>query len=269
MELKKLFKDALIYPTKSMDKWLILGGLLVIMNICNNLEYFRFLSIESTEFLSTSVLLFIFAILGFVIALITQGYSLSIIKNTIQNVQEDAPEFDFQKNIVEGIKLFILGIVYFIIPFLITFILAFATGAFNSIYKLAPYVLNGTTNSIPQYHLVSAGLSFILPFVIGSILLITFCLLYTVAKAVLADTGNLTEASNMPDVFRKIGEIKWGNYIIWIIVLVFIQIILAIFVGAISSIPFIGLIIATLIITSFEEMFGGRALGLIYNESKS
>ena len=272
-----LFKDVLRYSIKSIDKLLILGLVIVIAKIPEIFNGFNFLS---SEILESRVLFIILSILALAASFIAYGYYLSITRNTIHNVYDGPPELDLKKNIVDGVKYFVLNIVYFIIPILVTVIIAFSTGAVSieSINSISESILVSSSSifimplltglTLLESILTSSSLNFIILLLVGLILFIVFGLVHTLAKAVLADTGSLTTASNMPKVFKKITKIGWKNYIIWIIVYSFIAIMLSIFISIISAIDFIGLIIAPLVIIAFKVMFTARSVGLIYNESK-
>lgn len=266
MDIIELFKDSLIYPTKEWDKLLIFGVLLIIMSIFSILEIF---GIRLSSYIGGSVLTIISAILAIIISLIIYGYTLSITRKTINNVEGDVPAFDWLNNIVDGLKIVVLRIVYYIIPVIITLIVAYVSGAFNYMYQLITYYLTyGSLNSASQALLSAAGVSFFTVFIVAAILFIIFSLLFLAAVAVLAETESIGAAVNMVEVFKKIGEIKWGNYIIWAILYAIILIIIGAVISFISIIPIIGIIIAILILRPYADMFAARSLGLIYNESK-
>lgn len=262
MDVIELFKNALYYPTKDLNKLLILGVFFIIMGIFNILQVF---GISAVNYIGADIVLIISSVLTIVIGLIINGYGLSITKETIFN-SEELPEFNWGKNIVDGLKIVILYIVYYIIPFLITIILGYATGAFEYIYQIMSYSVMYGSAAIPQSLAYSAFGSIMGAALVGIILFIIFTLLLEIAMAKLAETDNLGAAINMKDVFNEIGNIGWGNYIIWIILLIIISIIIG-FVGAfIQFIPFIGFIIVLLVFTPYIRIFSSRALGLIYNE---
>ncbi|MEA4956321.1 hypothetical protein SDC9_03711 [bioreactor metagenome] len=265
MEIVELFKDSLTYPTKQWDKLLILGVLFLIMGVFAILQAF---GIVLNQYIAADILGIISFILAVIITLIIYGYTLSIVRKTV-NKGDDLPEFDWGRNFVDGVKVLILSIVYYIIPVIITLIVIYATGAFQHLYQLiAFYAVSGSLAAAPESLLSAAGASFLTVFIVAAILFIIFGLLFLAAKAVLADTESLGSAVNMVDVFKKIGEISWGNYILWAILYAIIIFILSFVVNLISAIPVIGLIIAFLIIRPYIEIFAARALGLVYNESK-
>lgn len=265
MEVIKLFKEALTYPTKDLNKILIFGVLFLITGIVSILQAFGVtLGNDSVS----SIISIILGIISIIATLIIYGYGLDITRKTIA-LESEIPDFNWAKDIVDGIKLLIVEIVYYIIPVIITVIVAYVTGAFNYLIQIISYsMLYGSANAIPQSVLSSALTSFLIVFFVGAILFIIFTLLVVIAIGKLAETGSLGAAINMKDIFNKIGEIGWGNYIVWMVVYVVIVFVIAIVLGIIQLIPFIGIIIGLLVISPYIQMFSSRALGLIYNESK-
>lgn len=264
MDVIELFKDSLVYPTKDFNKLLMFGVLFIVMGILTIFEAF---GIALSQYIGADILAVISWILRILITLIVFGYTLNITGKTINNVEGDIPELNLVKNFIDGVKVLILDIVYFIIPFIVVLIIAFATGVFGNFYNLMTYTASGAA-SIPQALIASLGVSFLTIIIVGGIFFIIFALLFTIARAVLAETESLTAAIDMVAVFKKIGEIGWGNYILWIIIFIIVSIVLALITAIVTAIPFIGIIIALLVINSFVEMFSARAVGLLYNESK-
>ena len=276
MEITKLFEDSLAYPTKDWNKLLKFGALIVIMIIVSILGSFGFaLSHLNVDMLMSGVniTLAILSILSTVIVLvifglIISGYNLNIIKNTINNV-ESVPELNLAKNFVDGFKVVILGIVYSIIPIIMTLIVTYATGLFNYIYQLWALLVTHGSIDLAYYPLVyGVDFSFRAIAFVAVIFFIVFGLLFLIAKAILAETGSIAEAVNIVNVFKKIDEIGWGDYIVWLILYMVILIVIFIVTSFIMIIPLIGIIIAILILIPYMNMFEARTLGLIYNESK-
>ena len=84
----------------------------------------------------------------------------------------------------------------------------------------------------------------------------------------MADTDSLLDGLSMGEVLNDISSIGWLNYIGWYIVFYIILIILSLISSIISDIPYIGVIIAALIISPFICIFVGRSLGLMYASKK-
>ncbi|MDR0900139.1 MAG: DUF4013 domain-containing protein, partial [Methanobrevibacter sp.] len=128
----------------------------------------------------------------------------------------------------------------------------------------------GSLSSLSNSLLVAAGTSFLEVAIVGTVLYVIFSILLLVARAKLAETGSLGEAINIVDVFNKIGEIGWGNFIRWLIIYAIIVCLISIvFAAVFTLVPIIGIILAMLVISPFADIFASRALGLIYNEAKA
>jgi hypothetical protein len=273
MELTEIFKDSLIYPTKDWNKLVILGALMTIASV---FTISAVISVFTMNFLLTGVFALIAAISFLIVGLIYNGYSLSIIKETIENKQlsddiNSFPDFDWTRNIVDGIKVFILGIVYMIIPLIITVIFAYALGLFN-VGTINQYVTftNGSylSNSASFVDLRQFSLNINIMQGVFSILTLIFTLFMMIAKAKLAETSKLSSIFEFKEIFNSISKIRWGNYIVWYILLIIIEIIIGFIGGLIALIPIIGLIVFFLIFVPVLLIFESRAIGLIYNESK-
>lgn len=266
MEIMELLKDSLFYPIKELDKLLIFGVLFIIMSIFGILQIF---GISLYNYVSADILAIISFIILFVILMFIYGYIISIVRKTINNVSGDVPKIDLSTNFVNGLKLLVLNIVYYIIPVAITLIVAYVTDAFNILYEIfLIYANTGSTSAILQSLSTGPDFSFLIVTLIVAILYVIFTWLLWIATAVLAETDSLVAAIHMGDVFKKIGKISWKNFIVWIIIVGIISTFINYIENLIILIPFIGFIITLLIIHPFIEMFKARTLGLIYNESK-
>ncbi|MDR2966878.1 MAG: DUF4013 domain-containing protein [Methanobacteriaceae archaeon] len=266
MKIVKLFDDSLTYPIREWKKLIILGILFVVMNIFNILPIF-WIGIHRN--LPIDILNIISLILLLIIILIISGYTLSITRNTINNLERNIPELDWVNNIIDGIKVVVLTIVYYIIPVIVTLITFYIVGAFDFINQIiSNYAVYGSINQTLESITIGNDLNILIVLILALILYILFSLLFLVAKAVLAETKSLATAVNMIDVFKKIGQIKWKNYIVWVILFTVISSFINLVIGIIVFIPFIGVIFVSLIVNPYVEIFSARALGLIYNESK-
>lgn len=274
MNVVDIFKDSLVYPSKNWGKLLILGLLMLIPVI---LAVFPVLAIAFGQLIGAAVLGIIALIIVLILYFIVYGYSLSVIKETIGG-SEEFPEFQWVKNLIDGIKFFIVSIVYGIIPAAVTLLLAYGTGVFENFAKIMNYTVAsyGTnmstvasgTPTIPPELVANLWGSVAIVAIVGIILFIIFGLLLNIAIARLAETDSFAAAFAFGEIFEDIDKIGWGNYIIWVILLIIISFLFGILTGLVQMIPIIGSIIAVLAISPYVLLFELRALGLIYNESK-
>jgi len=275
MEITELFKDSLKYPIQDWTKLLLLGVLFLIPSI---LAVIPLLAIALRQTVAFWILFLIFIIVGILVLLIISGYSLKITRETILE-NNDLPSLDYVKNIIDGLKLFAVEIVYYIIPLIITIIMIYVTGLFEKFTQIMHYTLqtsllasqNATTPVIPPELIMSFAFNAFFVGIISFIIFVLATLFLMIATARLAETEKLAEAFNCKEVFGDIAKIGWGKYIAWFILLFLIIFVISMIVGALQSIPFIGFIIVLvmiLLVEPFILLFMYRATGLIYKESK-
>ncbi|MCL2116254.1 MAG: DUF4013 domain-containing protein [Methanobrevibacter sp.] len=274
MNVTEIFKDSLIYPTKDLNKLVILGSLITIVAILAILTVFSFITMS---FSLPTVLGIITLISALIVGFIYNGYSLSIINETIENKQmveniNSFPDFNWSNNIVDGIKVWVLDIIYMIIPVIVTAIFAYVLLSFMPapIGDLNITQLSTSLLSNPNSLEYSAQLNTLMIGVQGlfTILSLVFTLFAKIAKVRLAETSRLSSIFEFEEIYNSIAKIGWGDYIVWFILLIVISSIIGVIMGIIFIIPIIGPIVFFLLFVPFMLIFESRATGLIYNESK-
>lgn len=253
MSISSIFNNALRFPFGNIEKWLVLGILLILGGLSSILISFG---------IDLGVASIITSIISLIAGLIVSGYSLAIIRDTIHG-HNQLPSFDIAENFVDGIKVFILGIVYSIIPVSVFFALLIVTGAAESFIEIINLSIGGAV--VPSDLALSFVGSIGITFIISLIVLIIFSLFSTIAMCRLANTGRFSQGfafSEIIDDFKRIGV---GSFIVWWIVLVIISVILVLISVFISAIPYIGYVVSILFIYSFIAIFASRATGLIYS----
>lgn len=267
-------KEALHYPLIDYKKWLMFALVFLVLGILTTIgEYYP--SIAS-----------IMGIIVCIISIFLLGFGVSVIAKTIEG-SEEIPEFDIAKNFVDGIKAVILYIIYYIIPLIITLIVAAVSGVFTNGYEALTYIANSSvanqtvtsssantgaaminnfTSAVPAS--VQAGLinGIIITAIVAIIVFLLFTLLLNIGLARMAETGSLSKGLGLGTVFKKVGFIGWGTYIVWYILVIIVSIIIGIIGSLIGAIPYIGMIISMFIISSFAFLFNYRAIGNIYKE---
>lgn len=215
-------------------------------------------------------------IISFVVDILVFGISISIIQETISGLNT-IPVINPIKNFIDGVRNIILLVIYFLIPAIITLILAYPTGLINNLNRVIAAsqtitVNNSTTatssiiNIIPSNITGDFFISLIITVLIGIILFVIFALLANIAQAILAETGRIMSGLNIKDVIIKITGIGWGKYIGFIILVLVTTFIIGLISGIITLIPYIGRIIAAVVIDSYLLIFLARSTGLIYME---
>jgi hypothetical protein len=265
MNITEIFSDSFRYPLKDWKKLLILGVLWCLNGVIYAVASINGLTTTSLPDITTIIL----AIVTLIITFIISGFSLDVTRKTIEDSDNEIPEFNLLSNLVDGLKATILKIVYYLIPVIITIILTFGFGIYESLLKVsAEYSLHNTITPAAQAIITPVAINILILVFVALILFIIFSLLSSIATAILAETSSLSKALNFVNAFKKIGQIGWGVYIAWFIVFIICSVIIAFIGSIISLIPVIGVIIYILIFMSYISIFDARALGLIYNRSE-
>jgi hypothetical protein len=235
MGLGDILSDSVVYPFSDITKFLIVG----VISLFSGLS-----ALFGNWGVNNFILVTLAGILGLIFTLILAGYGVRVTKYAI-NRSNEIPDLDLQNNLIDGIKSLIIAIVYFIIPIIITIIFAIITGAISA-----------------GFNQMMAGLGVFLVIVV--IVFIFFAIFEMVALARFADTGELGEALNIGEVIEDVKRIGVGQIILFAIASVIILIVASLLVSVLGFIPFIGIIIAQLIIGAFTTLFYSRAIGLLY-----
>jgi hypothetical protein len=228
MDIGDIVSDAVKYPSTDWKKVIILGILFVI----------SFLIVP---------------------AFFAMGYTFRALKASIAG-SDELPEFDeWGDMFIDGLKVFIVNIAYFIIPFIVIFI-----GTWASISSMIAVSGAGTVAN-PTIFLGLVGITVI----IGIMLAIIFGLLALIAIANMAlYDSELGAAFRFSEILERIAMIGWGKYIIWYIVMIVIGLVAGVIVGILNIIPIIGLIIALIIIYPYLYLLFFRSTALIFASSE-
>ena len=270
-----IFKESLPYPIQDIKTLLIFGVFFVVMELS---DIFLGWGINLDPSIKS-----LLGVLAFIAALFVLGYFISVLRQTISGY-DGLPEIDFKSNLLDGIQYIIVAIIYMIIPFIISIIIAGATGSiiiagatgvFSNIFKIVTFMSenpdvmqNATsfTQAVPQELLSGLVGGLAITAIISAIIFIIFALLLFIAAARLADTGSIKEALMVNKVIEDISAIGFGRYIGWYIILIIIFLVFGIIVAILSLIPYLGTVIVALVCTPFIYLFQGRTLGVLYAE---
>jgi hypothetical protein len=193
------------------------------------------------------------------IPFMTTGYSIQVYKGI-----KPAPEVnDWVANFIDGIKLFIVGLIY-AIPLIILAAIFF-------IGVILAIVGAGSAQDASGIVMGAIGAAFI-GIVLFVIFLIAILLLLPIAYVRFARTDSFGEAFNISAILAHIGKIGWVSYIIALIVgciaLIILEIIIMIPYAILMMIPFVGYFLAivwSLIMAVPVGIFGARYVTQIYD----
>ncbi|WP_440949889.1 DUF4013 domain-containing protein [Methanosphaerula subterraneus] len=188
-----------------------------------------------------------------IVNFISLGYMMEIIRGT-----RPAPELeDWGTLFVDGLKLFIVGLVY-MIPAIVIFLI------FSGLGILA-IITSGSTNwDLGMIlGLLASGISgLFIALIVG--LVIGFIAIIGMVR--FTRTGSLSEAFNFNAILETISRISWMDYIIALVILYIVSAIVKFVVMLLSTIPVLGWIIG-FFITAALVIFEGRYLALIYDSA--
>jgi hypothetical protein len=235
MSLGEILSDAIRYPFSDITKFLIVGILALLAGIT---------SVLYPTGSDGSVIFILLAIISLVFAFIISGYGVAVIRNTIKN-SDEIPGIDPVANIIDGIKVAIIGIVYYIIPLILVVIISFALG-----------LIGAGLNQVSAVVIIAS--------IIGIILFVLFSIFEIVAVARFADKGELGAALSIGEVIEDAKRVGILNIILFTIVAVILILILSLIAGVLALIPIIGIIVGVIILGGFMILFYNRGIGLLY-----
>lgn len=234
MELMEIISDALVYPfhnIKALIIYLILGIILGIVWVGSMGAAAASAAASNLAAAMGS------AVIGFIVAVVISfaisGYQLDIVKYGIDR-SLDAPGLDFVRQFFNGFKLTIVQLVYFIIPIIISAILAI----------------------IFQHWLAM---------VIEFILFVIFGLAAFMAECRLAKTEDIGYALSIGDAIGDITKVGILKLLVFLIVIFLIAFLLSVIGGFISgwNSTVGGIFLGALGI--YLVFFAARAAGLLYS----
>ena len=276
MEILDIIKDAFIFPTNNLEKLAIYIVLTFVVGLfIVGGAILTALGIMDTSYLS--ILGVILVIVGIILSLIISGYQLGIMKTGI-DLDDEAPSFEWKKDLINGIKLLVVTIVYFIVPAIIVFIVGLIANVPGSITKFmqeaavnpanATAMSNSTgiaMDAVSMSTMTALETSLAITAIVAIVVFIIFAFIQIMGEARLANTGSLGEALNIPEAAKDIKRIGFGKVIA---VLLLMVIIVAIINGVLSyvygRIP--ELSILSIIVTPYLAFFTQRATGLLYSD---
>lgn len=272
MEIMEIIKESFIFPSKNLDKLAIYIILTFVSTLLLTSGLFSL--VIGTESSAFAILGVILIVLSLIVIFVMMGYELGIMKSGI-NHDEKAPSFEWKNNVVTGIKVTVLNIVYFIIPAIIVGIVALITNVPGSVMQVlneATSNINATainsTVAVPAVSdatLMALGSSLIITAIVAIILFIIFAFIASMGQARLANTDSLKNGLNVVEAAKDIPRIGVGKVVatvlLTIIVLMVIEGILSYIAG---QIPQVGIL--SVIVTPYLLFFVERAYGLLYSD---
>lgn len=274
MEITEIIKESFIFPANNLKALAIYIAITFVMGILVAGGIFSALGIQNSALYG--ILSFILFIIAVLVGFILSGYEIDIIKTGI-DLEDLAPDFDWKADLIRGIKAIIVAIVYFIIPAIITLIVAFITNVPGNFVNVVQYVnqtavnANGTVvaNSVLEMvpDSVMSGLvgSISITLLVAAVLFIIFSFIQVMANSRLANTDSLGEALNIPEAVKDISRIGVGKVLATLILVFIVSLVIGAILSAVyQQVP--QLSILNIIVTPYLMFFTNRATGLLYSD---
>ena len=268
MNIKEITKDSIRYPLSDWNKILILG-IITLFSTISGIEVIAVL-LNTTNITLVRFLV----IIEFIIGLLALGYSFKIIKSSLNKVAE-LPKFNSWVNMfIDGVKFFIVEIVYMIPAILIILLFAALHPSTLGIIESNPTLIDS--------HILNAliGILNSLGAGIWSLVAVLYTLIiYPISLIAIANMvhtdSKLSTAFKFGEILNKISSIGWGKLIMWYIMLGLIylavnligMVILIIF--SFSTFYIVGLVLVSLTLAPYFYIYLARSLALLYKSEEN
>jgi hypothetical protein len=236
MNINEMLMDGLRYPLSNWKCFFVFYLVFV----------FQPFFIGVKDLFGESIYLNLLIMVGYLSPIFIYGYEFKVIQTTIGGINE-LPSFNELINMfVNGLKLLVSAIIYFIIPIIL----------FTGIY----YLLIDNKSQITNLNLVAivfCGL------ICLSVLLTLF--FYGIGLANLAYKKQFNAAFNFNEIIKIIKKIGWKKYLTIFILICLIGTLNSIFNIIGSSIGIIGILV--MLISTYSSLTMARLMGSIYKEA--
>ena len=211
------------------------------VNLTESIDYTKMLFADLGRLLIL-VILDIIPIVNFVVL----GYLGNVIKEPRDS--EQLPPLDNYFELwIQGLKIFVASIIFMIIPLILAI----------------PFIFLVALAWISIPFLATVGWFLAIVLVIGGVLLAFFLAIILVMAIVnMLKKDSFSKAFAFGEIFDVIGEVGWGTYILWLLIIFVCSIIVA----GIGAIPVIGWILSLLIAPIFG-VFVAHSASLVYSEA--
>lgn len=236
MEIGEIISDAIVYPfnnIKSLIIYMIIGIVCGILGGASLMGVL--LAAQGNNVLAAGGLGFIGTLIIIIGGLLISGYGLDIVKFGIER-RDDAPGIDIVRQVLNAIKVFIVGFVYYIIPAIIGWLLSTLLG--------------------------KGILTTIIIFIIS----VVFAFAQFMAICRLAKYDSLGEALAIGEAIGDVSKVGMLKVLATIIAVFIIALIIAIVIGVIMQ--YSNLVGGVLfgVFGVYLAFFYNRAVGLLYSQ---
>jgi hypothetical protein len=240
MDLSKIIFNSIKYPFRNIAKLPIIFVLFILMAI-----------IPIGKLLDNNYMVIIGVIAFFIFILIVPGFFVGVVKKGSKE-STMFPSLNLVSSIYDSIRVWILRIVYMLVPAFVFFVVLSTLGpvGINFIQKL-------------QIHSFIATFGMIFIVIIVTYLIFEFLLFF--AKARFAYLDSLSEALKVHEVVRDIRNIGIVNIIKWLISMIVLMVVISWVSSFVMVIPYVGVLIYICIVIPIMESISNYSLGMLYS----
>jgi hypothetical protein len=244
MNVSDIFKNAFKFPASNWKRFLILGIIILTYTLLAT----------SNVYLGSNPFTLLMILPAYFLLFLVMGYTLKTIKISI-NEENELPAFNkWKKMFIDGLKVFLISILYFIIPTIFIMAGIFLAIDFSAI----------TTGKL-QFNFFNPATIIVLS--IGVLLYVFLMFFFEIGLANMAYKGKLEAALSLSEIRSIIRKIGWKKYLAIFLILLIISGISNIFGYVFNQMPIYGLIIFAILISPYLTLISPRAVGLIYKEA--
>jgi len=240
MDLSKIVFNSVKYPFRNIAKLPIIFALFILIAI-----------IPIGKLLDNNFLVAIGVIAFFMFILIVPGLFVDVIKKGSKE-STMFPSFNLVNSIYDSIRVWILRIVYMLVPAFVFFIV---------LSTLGPAGISFIQNLRIARFIATFGMIFL-------VILVTYLifeLLFFFAKARFAYFDSLSEALKVHEVIRDIQNIGIVNIVKWLIVMAILMVVISYVSSFVMVIPYVGVLIYICIVIPIMESISNYSLGMLYS----
>jgi hypothetical protein len=232
MDIGDVVSDSLKYPSSNWSKVVILGVLFLI-----------------------SIL-----IIPLFLAL---GYMFRVVKATLAGIDELPAFEEWGEMLVEGIKLFLVYLIYSL-PAIIIGIFSFIS-LWSSVSSIT-YITqaSGGTLTPEMFFSIFSGTALVGLIFAGLYSLVIYPIMAVAVGNMAYYNGDFGAAFRFGEILSTISEIGWVDLIIWYIVVILVGGVIAFIGSIIGIIPILGWIAILLIVYPYLYLFYARAIAWLY-----
>lgn len=236
MDIGEIISDAIVYPFNNIKALIIYMVIGIVCGLLGGASLMGvLLAAQGNNALAAGGLGFIGILILIIGGLLISGYGLDIVKFGIER-RDDAPGIDIVRQVLNAIKVFIVGIVYYIIPAIIGWLLSALLG-------------NG-----------------ILTTIIIFIIAVVFAFAQFMAICRLAKYDSLGEALAIGEAIGDVSKVGMLKVLLTIIAVFIIAFIIAMIIGVIVQYNnAIGGVLFG-VFGVYLAFFYNRAVGLLYSQ---